>query len=241
MKRYPASPRGKRRPSCRSNLFPRLLSDRAPGPLPNGASASFSYRGLLQTPVPGAASPVSPPPDGMPLVFDRERPAPPAPEFEYAGGPLQQALLANISRAEARIASLSAQSNPSAVFAQSEARAEAAEARLTAIKDGWRGVENYLDMLLRREAEARAAFVRTLGTGEVGVPPSVPVFGAGPTGPYLPCPPSHPAPALAPRVPQHARQVLLAESCETGVRLESLANQAQEHAPTQAWPQPPRL
>ncbi|KAG8724172.1 hypothetical protein FRC09_020965 [Ceratobasidium sp. 395] len=68
-------------------------------------------------------------------------------------------------------------------------RAEAAEVRLAAIKDGWRGVENHLDMLSRREAEARAAFVRTLGTGEIGVPPSVPVFGAGLTSPYLPRPP----------------------------------------------------
>ncbi|KAG8766950.1 hypothetical protein FRC12_006537 [Ceratobasidium sp. 428] len=101
-------------------------------------------------------------------------------------------LRTQLAHAEARIASLSARSNPSAALAQAEARAEAAEARLAAIKDGWRGVENYLDMLSRREAEARAAFVRTLGTGEVGVPPSVPVFGAGPTSPYLPRPPVPP-------------------------------------------------
>ncbi|KAG8780461.1 hypothetical protein FRC12_023010 [Ceratobasidium sp. 428] len=189
-------------------------------------------------------------------MHDRERPAPPAPEFEYAGRPSQQAVLANmlsqcidqvdqlrthLARAEARIASLSAQPNPSAALAQSEARAEAAEARLAAIKDSWRGVENYLYMMLRREAEACAAFVLTLGTGEVDVPPSVPIFGAGPTGPYLPRPPSHPALALAPRVPQHARQVLLAKSREAGVWLESAADRVQEHAAAQAWPHPPRL
>ncbi|KAG8688723.1 hypothetical protein FRC08_011293 [Ceratobasidium sp. 394] len=105
-------------------------------------------------------------------------------------------LRTQLAHAEARIASLSARSNPSAALAQAEARAEAAEARLAAIKDGWRGVESYLDMLSRREAEARAAFVRTLGTGEVGVPPSVPVFGAGPASPYLPV-----RPPVPPNVP----------------------------------------
>ncbi|KAG8689563.1 hypothetical protein FRC08_010893 [Ceratobasidium sp. 394] len=95
-------------------------------------------------------------------------------------------LRTQLAHAEARIASLPARSNPSAALAQAEARAEATEARLAAIKDGWRGVESYLDMLPRREAGARAAFVHTLGTGEVGVPSSMPVFGAGPTSPHLP-------------------------------------------------------
>ncbi|KAG8724535.1 hypothetical protein FRC09_017433 [Ceratobasidium sp. 395] len=150
-------------------------------------------------------------------------------------------LRTQLAHAKACIASPSARSNPSAALARSEARAEATEARLAAIKYGWRGVENYLDMLSRCAAEACAAFVRTLGTSEVGVPPSVPVFGAGPTGPYLSCPPSHPAPALAPRVPQQARQVLLAESRKTGVQLEPVADQVQEHALTQAPPRPPHL
>ncbi|KAG9104704.1 hypothetical protein FRC07_009753, partial [Ceratobasidium sp. 392] len=218
-KHYPASAHGEGATTngrrAGHTHFPRLPPDHAPGPLPDGASASFSYRGPPQPPVPGAVPPVPPPPGGTPLVLDRERPAPPvAPEFEYAGGPSQQAVLANmlsqridqvdqlrtqLAHAEARIASLSARSNPSAALAQAEARAEAAEARLAAIKDAWRGVESYLDMLSRREAEARAAFVRTLGTGEVGVPPSVPVFGAGaggpgggPTSPYLARPPVPP-------------------------------------------------
>ncbi|KAG8791619.1 hypothetical protein FRC12_008639 [Ceratobasidium sp. 428] len=239
MKHYPASPRGKRHPSCRSNLFPQLPSDHALGPFPDGTSASFSYCGLLQTPVLGAASRVSPPLDGMPLVFGRERPAPPAPEFEYAGGPLQQALLANmfsqrIDQVNQLRTQLLHRSAHRLALCTIQTEHEAAEARLTAIKDGWRGVENYVDMLLRREAEARAAFVRTLGTGEVGVPPSVPVLGAGPTGSYLPHPPSHPALALAPRVPQHARQVLLAKPCATSVRLKPIADQVQERAPAQA-------
>ncbi|KAH7344193.1 hypothetical protein B0J17DRAFT_205021 [Rhizoctonia solani] len=54
-------------------------------------------------------------------------------------------------------------------------------------------------MLARREAEARAAFVRTLGTGEIGVPPSVPMFGAAPTSPYLPV-----RPPVPPNVPTRA-------------------------------------
>lgn len=198
-KHYPASAHGDGRLSQHTH-FPRLPPDHAPGPLPDGASASFSYRGPPQPPVPGAAPPVPPPPGGTPLVLDRERPV------DFAA-PSQQAVLANmlsqridqvdqlrteLAHAEARIASLSARSNPSAALRQAEARAEAAEARLAAIKDGWRGVESYLDMLARREAEARAAFVRTLGTGEVGVPPSVPVFGAAPTSPYMPRPPVPP-------------------------------------------------
>ncbi|CAE6456336.1 unnamed protein product [Rhizoctonia solani] len=207
-KHYPASAHGERRQQ--HTHFPRLPPDHAPGPLPDGASASFSYRGPPQPPVPGAAPPVPPPPGGTPLVLDRERPAPP-PEFEYSS---QQAVLANmlsqridqvdqlrtqLAHAEARIASLSARSNPSAALAQAESRAEQAEARLAAIKEAWRGVESYLDMLARREAEARAAFVRTLGTGEIGVPPSVPMFGAGPTSPYLPV-----RPPVPPNVPTRA-------------------------------------
>ncbi|KAG8722131.1 hypothetical protein FRC09_006759 [Ceratobasidium sp. 395] len=158
------------------------------------ASASFSYRDPPQPPIPGAAPPVPPPPAGTLLMLDRKRPAPPTPEFEYAGGPSQQAVLANIlsqridqvdqlrvqlAHSEARIASLSARSDPSVAPAQAEARAEAAEARLAAIKDGWRGVKNYLDMRSRREVK-------------VGVPPSVPGFGAGPTSPYSPSPPVPP-------------------------------------------------
>ncbi|CAE6503352.1 unnamed protein product [Rhizoctonia solani] len=208
-KHYPASAHGERRQQ--HTHFPRLPPDHAPGPLPDGASASFSYRGPPQPPVPGAAPPVPPPPGGTPLVLDRERPAP-APEFEYSS---QQAVLANmlsqridqvdqlrtqLAHAEARIASLSARSNPSAALAQAESRAEQAEARLAAIKEAWRGVESYLDMLARREAEARAAFVRTLGTGEIGVPPSVPMFGgAAPTSPYLPV-----RPPVPPNVPTRA-------------------------------------
>ncbi|KAG9093164.1 hypothetical protein FS749_014957 [Ceratobasidium sp. UAMH 11750] len=134
-----------------------------------------------------------------------------AQEFEYAGGPSQQSVLTNmlsqridqvdqlrtqLAHAEARIASLSARSNPSAALAQAEARAEAVEARLAALKDGWREVEGHLDTLSRRKAEARAAFVRTLSTGEVSVPPSVPVFGAGSTSPYLPV-----RPPVLPNVP----------------------------------------
>ncbi|QRV87134.1 hypothetical protein RhiJN_15152 [Ceratobasidium sp. AG-Ba] len=214
-KHYPASAHGEGARRAGHTHFPRLPPDHAPGPLPDGASASFSYRGPPQPPVPGAAPPVPPPPGGTPLVLDRgERPAPPAQDFQYVDGPSQQAVLANmlsqridqvdqlrtqLAQAEARIASLSARSNPTAALAQAEARAEAAEARLAAIKDAWRGVENYLDMLSRREAEARAAFVRTLGTGEIGVPPSVPVFGAGPTSPYLPV-----RPPVPPNVPTRA-------------------------------------
>ncbi|KAG8744820.1 hypothetical protein FRC11_013297, partial [Ceratobasidium sp. 423] len=209
-KHYPASAHGERRQQ--HTHFPRLPPDHAPGPLPDGASASFSYRGPPQPPVPGAAPPVPPPPGGTPLVLDRERPPPP-PEFEYSGAS-QQAVLANmlsqridqvdqlrtqLAHAEARIASLSARSNPSAALAQAESRAEQAEARLAAIKEAWRGVESYLDMLARREAEARAAFVRTLGTGEIGVPPSVPMFGATPTSPYLPV-----RPPVPPNVPARA-------------------------------------
>lgn len=208
-KHYPASAHGERRQQ--HTHFPRLPPDHAPGPLPDGASASFSYRGPPQPPIPGAAPPVPPPPGGTPLVLDRERPPPP-PEFEYSGAS-QQAVLANmlsqridqvdqlrtqLAHAEARIASLSARSNPSAALAQAESRAEQAEARLAAIKEAWRGVESYLDMLARREAEARAAFVRTLGTGEIGVPPSVPMFGA-PTSPYLPV-----RPPVPPNVPARA-------------------------------------
>ncbi|KAG9076188.1 hypothetical protein FS749_012070 [Ceratobasidium sp. UAMH 11750] len=110
--------------------------------------------------------------------WDRERER----DFDRAVDQLRTQL----AHAEARIASLPARSNPSAALTQAEARAEAAEARLAAIKDGWCGVESYLNMLPRRKAEARAAFVHTLGTGEVGVPPSMPVFGAGPTSPHLP-------------------------------------------------------
>ncbi|CAE7093759.1 unnamed protein product [Rhizoctonia solani] len=212
-KHYPASAHGERR---QHTHFPRLPPDHAPGPLPDGASASFSYRGPPQPPVPGAAPPVPPPPGGTPLVLDRERPPPP-PELEYSS---QQAVLANmlsqridqvdqlrtqLAHAEARIASLSARSNPSAALAQAESRAEQAEARLAAIKEAWRGVESYLDMLARREAEARAAFVRTLGTGEIGVPPSVPMFSAGPTSPYLPVrppvPPNVPSRTTFPALP----------------------------------------
>ncbi|CAE6438077.1 unnamed protein product [Rhizoctonia solani] len=209
-KHYPASAHGERRQQ--HTHFPRLPPDHAPGPLPDGASASFSYRGPPQPPVPGAAPPVPPPPGGTPLVLDRERPPPP-PEFEYSGAS-QQAVLANmlsqridqvdqlrtqLAHAEARIASLSARSNPSAALAQAESRAEQAEARLAAIKEAWRGVESYLDMLSRREAEARSAFVRTLGTGEIGVPPSVPMFGNPPTSPYLPV-----RPPVPPNVPSRA-------------------------------------
>ncbi|CUA73029.1 hypothetical protein RSOLAG22IIIB_10471 [Rhizoctonia solani] len=206
-KHYPASAHGERRQQ--HTHFARLPPDHAPGPLPEGTSASFSYRGPPQPPVPGAA-PAPPPPGGTPLILDRERPPPP-PELEYSS---QQAVLANmlsqridqvdqlrtqLAHAEARIASLSARSNPSAALAQAESRAEQAEARLAAIKEAWRGVESYLDMLARREAEARAAFIRTLGTGEIGVPPSVPMFGAGPTSPYLPV-----RPPVPPNVPTRA-------------------------------------
>ncbi|KAG8720531.1 hypothetical protein FRC09_009428 [Ceratobasidium sp. 395] len=165
-KHYPALPHSEENAARRAGHthFPRLPPDHAPGPLPDGASASFSYRGLPQPPFPGAAPPVPPPPGGTPLVLDRERPAPPAPEFKYVGGPSQQAVLANtlsqcinqvdqlrtqLVHAEARIASLSARSNPSAALAQAEARAEAPEARLAAVKDSWRGIEDHLDMLSR--------------------------------------------------------------------------------------------
>ncbi|KAG8692831.1 hypothetical protein FRC08_009509 [Ceratobasidium sp. 394] len=176
-KHYPASAHGDR---------PR----RAAHTLPDGASP---------------AGPITPPPDRH-ASFERTaryddpraylRPAPPAQEFEYTGGPSQQAVLANMlsqrgdqvdqlrtqfAHAEARLASLSA-------LVQAEARAEVAEACLAAIKAGWRGVESCLDVLSRHEAEARVAFVRTLGTGEVGAPPSVPVFGTGPTSPHPPVP-----------------------------------------------------
>ncbi|KAJ1308173.1 hypothetical protein OPQ81_003889 [Rhizoctonia solani] len=199
-KHYPASAHGERRQQQHTH-FPRLPPDHAPGPLPDGASASFSYRGPPQPPIPGAAPPVPPPPGGTPLVLDRERPPPP-PEFEYSGAS-QQAVLANmlsqridqvdqlrtqLAHAEARIASLSARSNPSAALAQAESRAEQAESRLAAIKEAWRGVESYLDMLARREAEARSAFVLHTFPSVPPVPPNVPARSTFPALPPAPIP-----------------------------------------------------
>ncbi|KAG9124328.1 hypothetical protein FRC07_012009 [Ceratobasidium sp. 392] len=213
-KHYPASAHGKgggatTNGCCAGHThFPLLPPDHAPGPLPNSASASFSYRGPPQPSGSSAAPPVPPPLGSTPLVLDREPPAPIAPEFNYMDGLSQQAVLANmlsqridqvdqlctqLAHTEAHIASLSARFNPLAVLTQAKACVEATEARLAAIKDDWRGVESYLDMLSRREAEAWAAFACTLGTGKVGVPSIIPVFGAGAgggsTSPYLPRPP----------------------------------------------------
>ncbi|KAG8784799.1 hypothetical protein FRC12_018270, partial [Ceratobasidium sp. 428] len=186
-KQYPASPTARETPSVApAILFPSLPPDHAVGSLPNGANASFSYRGPHLPPVPGAAPPVSLPLGGTPLVFDRERPAPRATSSTRgtvaAGGADQHAELA---RRPVGITLLSARPNPSAALAQAEARVEAGEAQLAAIKGSWREVENCLDTPSRREAEARTAFVRTLGIDEV-------VFGAGPTSPYLPRPPALP-------------------------------------------------
>ncbi|KAG8769835.1 hypothetical protein FRC12_004697, partial [Ceratobasidium sp. 428] len=148
-----------------------------------------------------------PPLGGTPLVLDRERSAPPALEFEYAGGPSQQVALTNmlsqridqvdrlraqLAHTEACIAPLSARSNPSAALAQAKARAEATEARLPAIKDGWHGVNNYLDMLLRREAEARGICTRVGHRPYLPHPP-VPPNVLNRVGPstfqcYPPCP-----------------------------------------------------
>ncbi|KAG8717879.1 hypothetical protein FRC09_013536 [Ceratobasidium sp. 395] len=143
-KHYPPSAHGEGGAARRADHthFPRIPPNHFPGPLPDGASASFSYCGPPQPPLPGAAPPVPPPHGGLPLVLDRERPAPLAPEFEYAAGPSHQGigqadqLRTRLAHAETRIASLSAWSNPSAALAQVDARAETTEDRLATIQDG---------------------------------------------------------------------------------------------------------